>query len=108
MELVLDPAAGRLQAFVLDGEMENFIRIAAGAIEIDAKAAGQDEQLKLQPVANSATGETAGNTSLFEAKADWLKHTTNFDATLKEIDVRGSIYSNVKFNFPKGNDEDAK
>lgn len=108
VELVLDPAAGKLQAFVLDGEMENFVRIAAKEVEIDAQVAGRDEQLKLMPVPNTATGEKVGDTSEFEAQADWLKSATNFDATLKEINVRGKTYSNVKFNFPKGNDEDAK
>jgi hypothetical protein len=108
VELVSDPAAGKLQAFVLDGEMENFIRVPDESIEIDAEVSGHPEKLKLQPVANSATGEKVGDTSQFETQADWLKTTTNFDAILKEIAVRGKTYSNVKFNFPKGNDEDAK
>jgi hypothetical protein len=108
VELVLDAAAGKLQAFVFDGELENFIRIPAASIEIDAQAGGREEPLILRAVANSATGEKVGDTSLFETQADWLKTTTNFDATLKEIVVRGKAYSNVKFNFPKGNDADEK
>ncbi len=106
-EWVLDPATGKLQVFVLDGEMENFIRIPAQFIEIDADVSGHPENLKLQAIPNSATGEKVGDTSLFEARADWLKSTPTFDAVLKEITVRGKTYSHVKFNFPKGNDEDA-
>jgi hypothetical protein len=108
VELVLDPAAGKLQAYVLDGEMENFIRIPANAIQIVAQVAGHEEKLELKAVPNNATGEKIGDTSLFETQADWLKTTPGFDAVLKEITVRGKTYSNVKFNFPKGNDNDAK
>src|ERR1700761_7575184 len=45
VELVLDAPTGKLQAFVLDGEMENFIRIAVNSIEIDADIPGHAEKL---------------------------------------------------------------
>jgi hypothetical protein len=108
VEFVRDATAGRLQAFVMDGELEFFVRVAAPALEVTAQVAGKEEALVLQPVANNATGETVGNTSLFEAQADWLKSATNFDAVLKEITVRTKTYANVSFNFPKGSDEGAK
>jgi hypothetical protein len=60
----------------------------------------------LAAVANPATGETVGDTSLFEGQADWLKTAREFDATLKTITVRGTTFAEVKFNFPKGNDKD--
>lgn len=106
IELVRDGAAGKLQAFVLDGELENFIRITPESFDIAAKVSGRDETLTLKAVANSATGETVGDTSLFEGQADWLKTATNFDATLMAVNVRGNNYTNVAFNFPKGNDAD--
>lgn len=108
VELVLDATTGNLQAFVFDGELENFVRVPAKSIEIDAQVSGREEKLDLRAVPNTATGEKVGDTSLFETQADWLKTTPTFDAALKEIAVRGKTYSNVKFNFPKGNDEDAK
>jgi len=40
---------------------------------------------------------------LFEAQAGWLKTAKTFDAVLKEINVKGTVFSNVVFNFPKGN-----
>src|SRR4051812_4497639 len=106
LELVRDAASGTLQAYVLDGEMENFIRINAAAVEIVATVNGAPQTLALKPVANLTTGETVTDTSLFEAKADWLKTTAQFDATLKSITIRGTTFSEVKFNFPKGNDKD--
>jgi hypothetical protein len=102
VEFVLDHAAGQLQAFVLDGEMENFIRIAAPSLEVTAKVGGGEEKLLLRPVANHATGETAGDTSMFEAQADWLKTTPVFEAILKSITVRSTTYSNIAFSYPKG------
>ena len=108
VELVRDAASGKLQAFVMDGELENFVRIAAPSLEVTAQVAGKEKKLIFQPVANTATGETAGDTSLFEAQADWIKTTPEFDAVLKEVAVRTKTYTNVSFSFPKGSDEGAK
>src|SRR5882757_2198315 len=51
VELVLDAAAGKLQAFVLDGEMENFIRSAAPSFDIVASVNGAPQTLTLKAVA---------------------------------------------------------
>jgi hypothetical protein len=106
LEFVLDDASGVLQAYVLDGELENFIRCAAPSIEIDATAGGTPRKLTLEPVANSATGETVGDTSLFQAQADWLKSARDFDGVVKTVTIRGTTFAGVRFNFPKGNDTD--
>jgi len=108
VELVRDATAGKLQAFVLDGELENFVRIAAPSLEVDVEVAGRPEKLMFMAVANNATGEKLGDSSLFEAQADWLKTTPEFDGVLKEIIVRGKGYTNISFNFPKGSDEGGK
>jgi hypothetical protein len=108
VEIVVDAPAGKLQAFVMDGELENFVRIPAKSLEVTAQVSGRPEKLVLQAVANRATGETVGNTSMFKAQAEWLKTTPGFDAVLEEITVNGASYTNVAFNFPKGSDEGAK
>jgi len=108
MELVRDAAAGTMQAFIFDGELENFVRIPAGSFTVGAKVAGKEEPLVFQAVPNVATGETVGDTALFEARVDWLKATPEFDAVLKEITVRTKTYTNVAFNFPKGADAGGK
>jgi hypothetical protein len=104
VEIVRDAPAGKLQAFVLDGELENFVRIAAPSLEITATVSGHEEKLTFLPIPNNATGEKVGDTSLFEAQADWLKTTPAFDAVLKEITVRTRTYTNVGFSFPKGSE----
>ncbi len=106
LELVLDPVEGKLQAFVLDGEMENFVRSATPAFEVIATVAGEKRILMFTAVADPATGEKVGDTSLFEATADWLKTIKEFDAVLTSIEIRGGAFSGVVFNFPKGNDHD--
>ena len=106
VELVFDEGTGKLQAYVLDGEMENFVRSTAPRIEITATVAGKTRDLELVAVPNPETGETVGDTSLFESQADWIKGSGPFDAVLREVTIRGTTYSNVKFNFPKGNDAD--
>ncbi len=37
-------------------------------------------------------------------QADWVKTATNFDAVVKLVDVKGKQFKDVKFNFPKGNE----
>ena len=104
LELVLNPATGRLTAYVLDGHLENFVRIQASTFEIDAHDATGQRSLIFQAVSNQSTGEKAGDTSMFEVTAEWLKSVPSFDGKLKELDIRGRRYTGVTFNFPKGND----
>jgi hypothetical protein len=102
IELVLDSTTGTLQAYVLDGEMEDFVRSAMPSIEIAATVGGAPRTIILAAVANPATGETVGDTSLFEARADWLMSAREFDGVLKDITIRGTTFTGVKFNFPRG------
>lgn len=106
LELVRDAEAGRLTAYVLDGEMEAFVRIKAATFEVGAVVAGARQTLQFRAIANAATGETVGSTSQFEAQAEWLKKTAAFDATLSALEIKGTTFTGVAFNFPKGNDKD--
>jgi hypothetical protein len=104
VELVLDDASGKLQAYVLDSELENFVRSSSPSLEITASVGGQARSLVLAAVPNQETGETVGDTSLFEGQSDWLRAKPAFDAVLKSLSVRGGSYSDVRFNFPNGNE----
>jgi hypothetical protein len=108
IEWVLDAPGGKLQAYVLDGEMENFVRISPASFEVTAKLPDGRKVLHFTAIPNSATGEKVGSTSLFETQADWLKTTKTFDAVIHELDVKGTTFSNVAFNFPKGSAPDEK
>jgi len=74
------------------------------SIEIAAEVGGAQRTLVLAAVANPATGETVGDTSLFQVQADWLRTSREFDAVLRSITIRGTTFTGVRFNFPKGND----
>ncbi len=106
LECVLDAASGRLQAWVLDGEMDGFVRVAARSIELQVRLRGTPHELVLDAVADPLTGETVGDTSAFAGQADWLRGASGFDATLRAITVKGTPFADVAFNFPKGNDPD--
>ena len=101
VELVRDAAAGKLTAYVLDGHAENFIRIAIPSFELVAITGGERKPLTMRAIANSATGETVGDTSQFEAQADWLKSTAEFPGLITSIDIRGNKFSNVALQLRK-------
>jgi hypothetical protein len=103
VELVLDARTGVLQAFLLDGEMEDFVRSGSASIVITATG-GAPREVVLSAVANPETGETVGDTALFQGQADWLKGAPEFDGAIKSVAIRGTTFADVKFNFPKGND----
>jgi len=104
LEFVRDATAGTLTAYVLDAHMENFVRLPAPGFEVIATVNGVRQPLALGAVGSPATGETIGDTAQFEAQADWLKTTAEFDAVIPAITVRGVTYTDVKFNFPHGNE----
>jgi hypothetical protein len=101
LELICDSGSGTLSAYVLDDEMEEFIRSPNPSITIVAKADGGRRTLILGAVANAATGETVGDTSLFQGQADWLKAAPRFEGNLVGLTVRGTHFTNISFNFPK-------
>lgn len=106
IELVVDASTGTISGYFLDGELENFVRVSMPSLEIVAVVNGSVQPLSLKPVSNSATGETTDDTSLFSTQAEWLKTAKEFDAHIPFVTVRGKTFTDVKFNFPKGNDAD--
>lgn len=104
LEFVNDPETGTLNAYVLDGHMENFVRLTNAALSVSVARGDTNETLELKALANNATGEKVGDTSHFAATAEWLKTATTFDAVIPSIEVRGTTYTNIAFNYPKGNE----
>ncbi|HRP03350.1 MAG TPA: hypothetical protein PLV87_00415 [Opitutaceae bacterium] len=99
VEFVLDAMAGKLTAYALDAHAENFVRIAAPSLEIRVTTPAPSRTLILTAVANAATGETVGNTSQFEASADWLKGTANISGTLTRFEAQGTSFQNVPISI---------
>jgi hypothetical protein len=101
LDVVLDPAAGKVTAYVMDAHAENFVRIPSESFEISAKLPAGETTLVLKAVANAASGEKVGDTSQFEAQSDALKGVVGFDAELKQLVVRGKTYSKIPFHVGK-------
>ncbi|MBI5689233.1 MAG: hypothetical protein HZC55_03990 [Verrucomicrobia bacterium] len=97
LELLTDPATGRLSAWVLDGHAENFVRVKAPALEATVDVGGSPRALSLKAVANPATGETVGDTSQFEAQADWLKGVNRVQGSVASIEIRGTKFGPLAF-----------
>lgn len=101
LEFVRDADAGTLSAYVLDGHMENFVRVTNESLTITVNGA---DALTLTAQSNTATGETVGDSAHFLARAEWLLTTSNFQAVIPSVAVRGTIFTNVSFSFPEGNE----
>ena len=104
LEVVRDAATGTLSAYVFDDDMEDFVRSPSPAVTIVARVGGESRRLTLAAVANPATGETVGDTALFQGQADWVRTTRHFSATVQAIEVHGNHFSDVTFDFPAGSD----
>jgi hypothetical protein len=106
LEFVLDSQARTLTAYVLDSEMENFVRIEQSTLELQITSHSSQIPLVLNAIENSATGEKQGDTSEFQCTSDFFSKTIAFDAVIKLIKINNHTFSEVKFNFPYGNDRD--
>ena len=101
LEFVLDEASASLHCYVLDGHMENFIRIQAAKLILEVEP---NKTVVLTPVVSRATGESVGNASHFSARLDWAKERKRFAAVLREITIQGNRFENVAFRYPEGNE----
>jgi len=99
LEFVHDAAAGKLTAYVLGGHAEDFVRISQPALELTLTQPGPARTLTLLGTGNPATGEKPGDTSQFEASADWLKSTAPLTGRVTRIDIRGTMFSEITFTL---------
>ncbi len=98
LEFKFDAARGVLQAWVLDGHAENFVRVAMASFDVQ-EADGAKRLITLHAVANDITGEKAGDTSAFEGAAPWLREVKHFDGVVKAIRVRGQDFRDLDFHL---------
>ena len=102
IEILPQPASGRIDLYVLDGGAERFVRIAATAIDARAKSGEREWDLRFEAVANEATGETVGNSAHFVAYAAGLAVETDFEIMFDRLELLGQVFSNVTIPFPEG------
>lgn len=102
LELVLDASAGKMQAFVLDGHLENYVALTETNFLLLAKTNGREEQLAFHRAAEPASGKVPDKSSLFESQAEWLKVTKEFEGGIPTITLNGTTFTNISSSFPKG------
>jgi hypothetical protein len=100
VEFTHGETTGVLQAYFLDGHMENYIRLAAPAFDASAEFGGAKVPVKFLAVANAASDEKIGDTSLFEAIVPGLAGRPVVTLTVPELTVKGSSYRDVNATIP--------
>lgn len=100
LEFVLGSTSGVLQAYVLDEHLENFVRIDLASFAANARVDASEYALEFVAVADSASGETVGDSALFEARADWLVNRPGVELTVPTISIKGRTYTAVTASVP--------
>ncbi|MCF7764997.1 MAG: hypothetical protein K9N62_15115 [Verrucomicrobia bacterium] len=102
LELVLDNEASMIQAYVLDGHLEDYVQVPETGFEMTAASAGESKSLEFKRVVDPSTGTVAEKSALFEARGEWLKSTKEFEGNIATITLGGNTFTNVSFPFPMG------
>jgi hypothetical protein len=102
LELVRDPASGLMQAYVLDENLRDFVRVPETNFTLVATMGGKTERLEFARMTNAMSPSPSDPSFLFEARAEWVKTAKNFEGLIPAITLKGSTFSNITFPFPKG------
>jgi len=98
VELVLDPDAGSLTAYVLDGEAEESIRLKQPSLKVALENGSQSAlQLELPARADLLTGETVGDSSEFSVTNPSLLHRTILKGRIADVTVKGQVFRDIPF-----------
>ena len=102
LDLLHDPSNGVLTAWVMDGHVENFVRIPLRTFDVTVVSGTSTQTISLAARANGGTGESVGDTSQFQGEAAGMKGLTQFTGTVSKIEIRGAVFEGVKFRYPDG------
>jgi hypothetical protein len=102
LELVPDPTAGTMQAYVLDGHLEGYVEVPETSFVLEAKVGETIEQLKFQRAPAPGSSTVPEKSSLFTTQAEWLKTAKEFGGNIPTITLNGTTFTNISFAFPKG------
>ena len=97
--IVHDEEEGTLNAYVMDGHASQPVRLPAKSLSLRIEAAGEEFTLELKPVADALTGETVGDTSRFEIRADLIKRIRSFSGAIVELEVFDRVFKDIAFTY---------
>lgn len=90
--------SNRLSLYILDAHAENFVRINQSKLEVLLGEDNQSTVLKLDAVADSATGETVGNTSHFRTSGSITTYLP-LAGTIKHIQIGTTEYNHTSITL---------
>lgn len=91
---------GVVQAYFFDGHMENYVRVAAPAFPAAVVIDGAARPVQFVAVPNAASGETVGDTALFETTIPALSSQPALTLNVPELVVKGATYQNITAAVP--------
>jgi len=104
-EMLLDAERGTLTIYALDGHAEHPVRLEAESFDLTLRLPdGEEIEVSLAAVANPLTGETAGDTSQFEAQDERLQGLSAFQVMFPAFEFRGIDVPAMDVPFPEGNE----
>jgi hypothetical protein len=98
LELLIDEN-NHFSVYILDAHAENFVRIEQESLQMNLSDENTTS-LILHAVADSATGETIGNTSHFQSK-ETVEKFLPIEGVIQMIEIGSKQYSEIDFAFPK-------
>jgi hypothetical protein len=101
LEFLLDPASGKLTAWVLDGCAEKPVRITQDVIPVQIVAGGVAFRMDLVAQESALTGERKGDTSEFAGQHDRLRGAATFKGLVENVAVAGRSFQGVKFQYAR-------
>lgn len=104
LEWVLNPDAGTLDLYVLDGGASAGVRVAAPQVELavqptrDGQPAGERFTVQLAGRASALTGEKEGDTSHFSVTAAALRGVREFSGEVAGLTIKGVRFEGLTFD----------
>lgn len=106
IEFVLEPEAGWVSVYILDGSARDRVRLTADQVGVIFTMHGDDIPAEertfsraLQPVKSALAEERAGDTAHFEARHELFRDAEGFDAVIPAIRVEDTEYTNVSVQY---------
>jgi hypothetical protein len=96
VELVVDPDAASLTAFILDGEAEQSVRITQPSLHVALRIPSA-QVLELAAQASPLTGETVGDSSEFSVSSQALKGARVISGMIGPVTVKGQTFAGASF-----------
>ena len=115
LEFVLDSDAGKLTAYVLDGEAEKPVAVKQANLQLafnllppdDEDGTKSDLPDSVSVVMLEAVSPASNGTATeFAVQSDDLKGAERFEATLTAITIAGKSFKGILFKYPEGNEDE--